>query len=140
MIEKIKEWLENKPKWLKITVTIICSLVIGLGTWFGITSCLSLNIGECDVNTPSVNVNVRELGVDISKDNSSVDVGKVALAVPVDSLEYANKVYSDVLKCANHSDLVVCLNKYGFTPESWCDYLNRNSFIALENSIVKDGK
>lgn len=63
-INKIKNWLVSKPLWVKILVSILCVIILGLSAWFGITSCASVNVDKFNVNTDKVQVDVEGVQVE----------------------------------------------------------------------------
>lgn len=119
IIDAIKKWLVDKPKWVKIVCIIVCSLGVGLATWFGITSCASLSVGSMKVKTDKVEVEGNDINIK-NKDPK---------------LSFANDVYSECLKTSNYAELVEVLDSYGFTTKTWYDFLNGNNMIALEREI-----
>ena len=63
-INKIKKWLSSKPLWVKILVSILCVVILGLSAWFGISSCASVNVDKFNVHTDEVQVDVEGVQVD----------------------------------------------------------------------------
>lgn len=63
-IKKIKNWLTSKPLWVKILVSVLCVVILGLSAWFGISSCASVNVDKFNVNTDKVQVDVEGVQVE----------------------------------------------------------------------------
>ena len=117
-IEKIKKFLENKPRWLVILVTIICILLLGVSAWFGLYSCASIGIDKLNVNTDKVQVDVEGVKVqpkDVSLVTSRDDVYELCNYIESTCLGMSDIEKSDFLDSVglNSTTYLVLLNSYG---------------------------
>lgn len=87
-ISKIKKFLENKPRWVVILVSIVCIFFIGAGVWFGVSSCASVDLDKLNVNTDKVQIDVEGVKVhpkDVSLFESRDDVFNLCEYIEVSS-------------------------------------------------------
>lgn len=123
-IDKIKKFLENKPRWVVIIVTLISILLIGAFAWFGISSCASVDVDKLNVNTDKLEVDVE--GVKIHpKDVSLVNNRDDALIL----CEYieSNSIGLSSYEKAN------LLDSFGLNPNTYSILLNNYNLITFNN-------
>lgn len=128
-INKIKDWLKDKPLWIRIVLPIILCLGIGAGVWFGVTSCASFDVGSFKVKTDKVEIETNE----------------VHLKSKVKSEETTKYVDSFIIECdkaSSVSQLDFICKHYGFDDTEdaklWLVYNGYSSYADTLNKIEKE--
>ena len=118
-VDKIKEWLVDKPKWLKIVVVLVMCLLLGAGVWFGVSSCASVDIDKFNVNTDKVQVDVEGVKVEPKKVSADKDLLNIGL-------DYVYNLYGvESLWSMKYDDMDnVCIEVFGCSYSALLTYAN----------------
>ncbi len=125
-ISKIKEFIKDKPLWLKILVSVLTILIIGFSVWFGFDSCASISLDKLDVKTDKVNVNV---------DGVKIQPKDVSLCSSRDEVFSLCQYIESVSKNMISEDRELLLNNYGLNSATYTVLLNSYDLV-VDNSIV----
>lgn len=125
-LNKIKIFIKDKPLWLKVVVTLLCSLIIGLGVWFGISSCASLELDKVEYTDDDHYFNADGIKLhpkDVSLIDSRDDAFKLCQYIETVSLYMTD------------DDKSLLLDNYGLNYDTYVCLLNSYNLI-VDNSNV----
>lgn len=128
-INKIKEWLKDKPLWLRIVLPIILCLGLGAGVWFGISSCATFDVGSFRVKTDKVEIETNEVHLKSQAKNNSTDTT-------------VKKFITECQSAVSVSALDSVCVRYGFNDTEdaklWLSANGYNDYFVTLNKIQKD--